>query len=76
MITINNKFINILPTLNKFNITLVACLNIFPDIDEVKKSTLELENRIRAFKSYLQTELARLKAAEMELNQNVSTRTY
>ncbi|XP_035435202.2 coiled-coil domain-containing protein 112-like isoform X2 [Spodoptera frugiperda] len=41
------------------------------DIDEVKKSTLELENRIRAFKSYLQSELARLKAAEVELNQNV-----
>ncbi|XP_022815235.1 coiled-coil domain-containing protein 112-like isoform X2 [Spodoptera litura] len=41
------------------------------DIDDVKKSTLELENRIRAFKSYLQSELTGLKAAEVELNQTV-----
>ncbi|CAH0695886.1 unnamed protein product [Spodoptera exigua] len=38
------------------------------DIDDVKKSTLELENRIKSLKSYLQSELARLKAAEIELN--------
>ncbi|CAH1640284.1 unnamed protein product [Spodoptera littoralis] len=41
------------------------------DIDDVKKSTLELENRIRTFKSYLQSELTGLKAAEAELNQTV-----
>uniref|UniRef100_A0A2A4JAF4 Coiled-coil domain-containing protein 112 n=1 Tax=Heliothis virescens TaxID=7102 RepID=A0A2A4JAF4_HELVI len=39
------------------------------DIEDVKKSTIELENRIMAFKSHLQSELARLKSEEQQLNQ-------
>lgn len=44
----------------------------FLDIDEIKKSTHELENNIKSFKIYLHTEINELKSAERQLNQQVS----
>lgn len=42
------------------------------DIEDVKKNTIELENRIKAFKFHLQSELARLSSEEQELNTTIN----
>ncbi|XP_026730055.1 coiled-coil domain-containing protein 112-like [Trichoplusia ni] len=42
------------------------------DIDDVKRSTLDLENNMRNLKLLLQSELTSLKSAEKQLNQSIN----
>lgn len=46
------------------------------DIDDIKKDVLELDNKIKGFKTYIQRELTELKKTEKDLLKKVGNKKY